>query len=238
MTPTLPLAFLAGLLSFLSPCVLPLVPSYLAYVGGSGNRAGGLSRALVLRNSLFFVLGFSLVFVALGASASALGSLLLDYRYTLITAAGALIVLFGLMMLGLFRLPFFYRDIRFRFTGDAATPLGATLLGAAFGIGWTPCIGPVLGAILTLAGATGTLSQGVALLMAYALGLAVPFLLAALALGSFGRFYAGFRRFLPWVERVAGGLLVAVGVMMLTGYYTWLNAYLIRFVPPWLWDYL
>lgn len=236
VTPTLPIAFLAGLLSFLSPCVLPLVPSYLAYVGGSGAGDGG--RLLVFRNSLFFVLGFSLVFVALGASASALGSLLLDYRYTLITVAGVLVVFFGLMMLGLFRLPIFYREFRFRFRGDAATPLGAALLGTAFGIGWTPCIGPVLGAILTLAGATGTLSQGVSLLAAYALGLAVPFLLAALAMGSFGRFYGGFRRFLPWVERTAGSLLVVVGVMMLSGYYTWLNSYLIRFVPPWLWDYL
>jgi cytochrome c-type biogenesis protein len=241
VTPTLPIAFVAGLLSFLSPCVLPLVPSYLAYVGGSVGGSGGAGdgrRLLVLRNSLFFVLGFSLVFVALGASASALGSLLLDYRYTLITVAGVLIVFFGLMMLGLFKLPIFYREFRFRFRGDAATPLGATLLGTAFGVGWTPCIGPVLGAILTLAGATGTLSQGVTLLAVYALGLAVPFLLAALAVGSFGRFYERFRHYLPWVERAAGSLLVVVGVMMLSGYYTWLNSYFIRFTPSWLWPYL
>jgi cytochrome c-type biogenesis protein len=234
VTPTVPIAFLAGLLSFLSPCVLPLVPSYLAYIGGSAK----LKRLAVMRNSLLFVMGFSLIFVALGASASALGSLLLDYRYTLITVAGVLITFFGLIMLGLFRLPIFYRELRFRYQGDASTPWGAALLGAAFGIGWTPCIGPVLGAILTLAGASGTLTQGVTLLAAYALGLAVPFVIAAFALEGFGRFTKSFRRFLPWVERIAGIMLIVVGVMMLTGYYTWLNAYLIRYVPAWLWEYL
>lgn len=232
MTPTLPLAFAAGLLSFLSPCVLPLVPSYLAYVGGSSAQAK--TRAVVLGNSLLFILGFSLVFIALGASASAFGALLRAYRGPFMTASGVLVVVFGLVMLGVFKLPFLYRDTRRAFTGDSSTPWGAALLGVAFAAGWTPCIGPVLGGVLTLAGATGTLSQGVLLLTSYALGLAIPFFLAALAVESFLKFSAGFRRYLPWVERAAGGLLVVAGVLMVTGTYTRLNSALIRYTPEWL----
>ena len=239
MTPTLPLAFMAGVLSFLSPCVLPLVPSYLAYVGGSA--AGGAqtqARRLALRNSLLFILGFSLVFVALGASASLIGSLLFAYREPLIRAGGVLIVLFGLIMLGVFRLPLFQREARLRFGGDSRTPWGAVLLGMAFAVGWTPCIGPVLGGILTLAASSGTLSSGTLLLASYALGLALPFFLAALALESFLKFSASFRRYLPWVERVAGTLLVAAGLLMLTGRYTALNQQLLRLTPEWLFSRL
>ncbi len=238
LTPTLPLAFVAGVLSFLSPCVLPLVPSYLAYVGGSSLGGAGQERArqrmLMLRNSLLFVLGFSLVFVALGASASAVGSLLLQHRQSMMLVGGVLVLFFGLTMLGLFKIPLLLRDARVRFQGDSSTPFGAVLLGMAFAAGWTPCIGPVLGSILTLAGASGTLIQGVLLLLSYALGLAVPFLLASLAAESFLGFSRDFRRFLPWVERTAGGILVVAGVLMVTGTYTVLNSYLLQFTPPWL----
>ncbi len=230
MTPTLPLAFLAGLLSFLSPCVLPLVPSYLAYVGGSAQA----SRSVLIRNSLLFISGFSLVFIALGASASALGGILRENRTILITFGGVLVLVFGLIMLGLIRLPWLYRDTRPQFKGEASKPWGALLLGMAFAAGWTPCIGPILGGILTLAGTTATLSQGVLLLGSYALGLALPFLLAALAIGPFLRFSSGFRRYLPWVERGAGALLVIAGLLMVSGTYTSLNTYLIRFTPEWL----
>ncbi|ADI13558.1 cytochrome c biogenesis CcdA family protein [Truepera radiovictrix] len=235
MTPTLPLAFVAGVLSFLSPCVLPLVPSYLAYVGGSHARSG--ARWAILSRSLLFVLGFSLIFVALGASASALGSLLSAYRYELSRLGGLLILGFGLFMLGL-RLPWLQRDVRLRFQGETRTPVGAVLLGMAFAAGWTPCIGPVLGAALTVAGASGTLGLGVTLLAFYALGLAVPFVLAALMLESFSRFSLRFRRYLPWVERTSGAILVAAGVLMLTGSYTVLNSYLVQFTPDWLWSRL
>lgn len=243
MTPTLPLAFAAGVLSFLSPCVLPLVPSYLAYVGGRAAGTGDpdelpAPRRKLLGNSLMFVLGFALVFVALGASASALGALLRAWRGSLIVVGGVLVIGFGLMMLGVLRVPGATRDVRFRFGGDGATPWGALLMGMAFAAGWTPCIGPVLGGILTMAGASGTLLSGVVLLGTYALGLAVPFLLAALALEPFLRFSARFRRFLPWVERAAGGLLVVAGVMMVSGTYTRLNSYLIRFTPEWLYSRL
>jgi cytochrome c-type biogenesis protein len=240
MMPTVPLALLAGVLSFLSPCVLPLVPSYLAYVGGSAAESPGdkRQRRVALRNSLLFILGFSLVFIALGASASAVGVLLRSYRSLLILLGGLLVVVFGLVMLGVFRLPVLYRDTRHQPTGDSSSPWGAVLLGMAFAAGWTPCIGPVLGGILTLAGASGTLSQGVLLLASYALGLAVPFLLAAIMLERFLKFSAGFRRFLPWVERVSGGVLLLVGLLMVTGYYTVLNTALIRFTPDWLFSRL
>lgn len=229
MTPGLTIAFTAGVLSFLSPCVLPLVPSYLAYIGG-----GSASRLARLRNSLLFVLGFSLVFVALGASASLLGSFLLEYRSWLIRLGGLLVVVFGLMLLGAFKLPFLYRSARAQYRGNSSTPLGATLMGMSFAIGWTPCVGPVLGAILTLAGASGTLSVGSSLLAVYALGLAIPFLLAALGLGAFSRFSKRFRHFLPWVERISGTILVLAGLLMLSGYYARLNTYMIRLTPQWL----
>ena len=236
MTPTLPLAFAAGVLSFLSPCVLPLVPSYLAYVGGAG-----AARGRVVRSSLFFVLGFSLIFVGLGASASLLGGLLGAYRYELTLVGGVLIVFFGVVMLGV-RVPglqrFLGREARVRFTGETRTPVGAVLLGMAFAAGWTPCIGPVLGGVLTIAGTTGQLGQGVALLTCYALGLAVPFVAAAVMLGSFTRASSRFRRLLPWVERTSGVILIAAGVMLLTGTYTALNGTLIRYTPDWLWSRL
>lgn len=229
MTPTLLLAFLAGVLSFLSPCVLPLVPSYLAYVGG-----GSASRATAIRNSLLFILGFSLVFIALGASASLIGGLILENRSWLIRAGGLMVLVFGLMLLGVFRVPFLYRSVKAEYRGNSSTPLGATLMGMSFAIGWTPCVGPVLGAILTLAGASGTVEQGASLLAVYAAGLALPFLLAAVGLGAFMRLSKRFRRYLPWVERASGALLVIAGMLMLSGYYARLNTYMIRLTPQWL----
>lgn len=237
MMPTVPLALLAGLLSFLSPCVLPLVPSYLAYVGGSAAEVPA-RRRWALQSGLLFVVGFSLIFIALGASASAVGVLLRSYRSLLMPLGGLLVMVFGLMMLGLLRLPLLYRDTRKLVVGESVSPWGALLLGMAFAAGWTPCIGPVLGAILTLASASGTLSQGVLLLASYALGLAIPFLLAALMLERFLSFSAGFRRFLPWVERASGALLLVVGLLMVSGYYAVLNTALIRLTPEWLFSRL
>ncbi len=234
MTPTVGAAFIGGILSFLSPCVLPLVPTYLAYVGGSANA----KRRVLVLNSLAFILGFSIIFIALGASASALGSVLRANQQVLMVVGGALVVFFGLVMLGVIRLPWLYRDTRMRYEGETRTPWGAMLLGMAFAAGWTPCIGPILGAILTMAGAAGTLGAGVGLLGAYALGLGVPFLLAALLLDPFMRFSKRFQRWLPWVERVAGVILIVAGVLMLTGTYETLNGYLIRITPSWLIDRL
>ncbi|MEX2534332.1 MAG: cytochrome c biogenesis protein CcdA [Trueperaceae bacterium] len=229
MTPSIPIALAAGVLSFLSPCVLPLVPSYLAYLGGDSGR-----RGTVVRNSLLFVLGFSLVFIALGASASLLGAVVLENRSWLMRLGGLVVIAFGLMLFGLIRIPFLYRTARPGYPQNGSTPLGALLMGMSFAIGWTPCIGPVLGAILTLAGASGTLTTGAGLLGVYALGLAIPFLLASLGLGAFTSFTTRFRRFLPWVERISGGVLVVAGLLMFTGYYTRINAYLIGLTPRWL----
>lgn len=234
MTPTLSLAFTAGILSFLSPCVLPLVPSYLAYVGGSG----AAKRALLIRNALLFIAGFSSIFIALGASASVLGSLLRANRQVLTIGGGILVILFGLVLLGVIRLPVLMRDTRVQARHDASTPVGAVLLGMAFAAGWTPCIGPVLGGILTLAGASGTLLEGIVMLAVYSAGLAIPFLVAALALEPFLRATRRMRRWLPWVERAAGGLLVVAGVLMVTGTYTRLNNWLLRFTPEWLYSRL
>ena len=229
MTPTLSLAFLAGVLSFFSPCVLPLVPSYLAYVGGGLTR-----RATAIRNGLLFVIGFSLVFVALGASASLIGGLILQNRSWLIRVGGLTVVAFGLMLLGVLRVPFLYRSLKPEYRGNTSAPLGATLMGMSFAIGWTPCVGPVLGAILTLAGSSGSVLQGTSLLAAYAAGLAIPFLLAAFGLGAFTGLSKRFGRQLQWVERASGVLLVLAGVLMLSGYYTRLNTYMIRLTPQWL----
>ena len=234
LTPTLGAAFVGGVLSFLSPCVLPLVPTYLAYVGGSA----AAKRRVLIMNALSFIVGFSLVFIALGASASALGAVMRANKQVLMLVGGALVIFFGLVMLGIVRLPWLYRDTRMRYEGETRTPWGAMLLGMAFAAGWTPCIGPILGAILTMAGAAGTLTAGVGLLGAYAIGLGVPFLLAALLLDPFMRFSKSFRRWLPWVERVSGVILIVAGILMLTGTYETLNGYLIRITPDWLIDRL
>jgi cytochrome c-type biogenesis protein len=233
--PTPPIAFFAGVLSFLSPCVLPLVPTYLAYIGGAG--AG---RTLLLRQAGLFVSGFSLVFIAMGASASALGSVIREQREPLTIAGGLLVILFGLVMLGVIRIPILYRDTRVQLSAKTETqsPIGALLLGMAFAFGWTPCIGPVLGAILTAAGTSGTLATGVGLLTAYAAGLALPFLVAALAIEPFTRVSRGMGPWLPWFERGAGVLLLIVGVMLITGTFTAFNALLIQWTPEWLWSRL
>lgn len=240
MTPTLPLAFFAGVLSFLSPCVLPLVPSYLAYVGGSG-----AARPVLLRNALLFVLGFSLVFVALGATASLLGSFLHGLRRTLFHAGpflitpitlvgGLLVIAMGLFMLGAIRLPWLQRDTRPLHRPAVRSPWSGVLLGMAFAAGWSPCIGPMLGAILGLAGVEGTLARGVLLLGAYALGLGLPFVLAALALEPFLAATRRFRAHARLVERIGGGLLVIAGLLVASGTYTVLNRLLIGVTPDWL----
>ncbi len=232
-------AFSAGLFSFLSPCVLPLFPSYLSFI--TGMSVSDLSAELptsarrrVLLHSIAFVLGFSLVFIALGASFSAAGQFLLDYREWIRRTGGVLIVVFGLYIAGVFRLALFARTAQWQIREKPAGYLGSLAVGVTFAIGWTPCVGPILGAILSLAGTTETVQRGIGLLVAYSAGLGVPFLLSAVALGAFLRFFKRYRPFIPVVERAAGMLLVVVGVLVFTNYYVVLNSWAISLTPEWL----
>jgi cytochrome c-type biogenesis protein len=227
----LALAFSAGLLSFLSPCVLPLIPSYLTFVTGVGLDDLGTARRSALIHALLFVLGFTLIFVALGASATVLGRLLGAYRIWITRLGGALVVLFGLYLLGAVRVAAFDRERRVHLANKPMGYLGTALVGVAFGAGWTPCLGPILGAILTYTAATADLSRGLPLLLAYSLGLALPFLLAAVAVERFLAGMARLRPYLARVSQVSGALLVIVGVMMMLDYFTAIGVYLQAVTP-------
>ena len=213
-------AFLAGLVSFVSPCVLPLVPAYLWFLAGGAGLADEQAprRGQLFFQALLFVAGFSLVFIALGASASVLGSFLHDYRALLTKAAGVVVFAFGFLLLGVVRVPWLYRELRL----DPARGGGhgwwtGLAVGAVFGFGWTPCVGPILGAILVLAGASASLSQGIALLAAYSAGLAVPFLAAALLLDRTTRVSGWLRRHSAVAQRVSGVVLMALGLAIASG---------------------
>lgn len=215
-------AFAAGIVSFLSPCVLPLVPGYLSYVSGvsvdemsAGDRSATAGRAVFV-NTLFFVLGFTIVFVALGATASSLGSLLLQNQRWLQRLAGALVVLFGLHMMGLLKISWLYREKRFQGPDRTRGPLGATLLGLAFAAGWTPCIGPILAGILAIAATNDSLWQGMLLLAVYSAGLGIPFLLTGWATQRFFGVFQHIKRHMRVVEVVGGVMLVTIGVMIFT----------------------
>jgi cytochrome c-type biogenesis protein len=224
-------AFAAGLLSFLSPCVLPLVPSYIGFLTGMSLPEMSDRRRAALGHAVLFVLGFSLVFILLGASATALGRALNYYQQWLQRIGGALIIAFGLVCLGVIRWQALSQERRVQVEHKPVGYLGSALVGMAFGAGWTPCIGPVLGAILGLAATSQDLSRGMLLLAAYSAGLAVPFLIAAAALDSFLRWFQGFRRYLPWVMRLSGALLIFVGILMVTGEFTRLAGWLQTFTP-------
>lgn len=234
---SIPIAFLAGIASFLSPCVLPLVPGYISMLSGASieelkNEASGELLRRVLRNSLAFVAGFSLVFVLLGASATWVGQFLRAHQSTFNIIAGIVVVIFGLHLTGLVKIPLLYREARLN-TGAPRRGLGgAFLVGFAFAFGWTPCIGPILAAILAIAAQRQTVFQGMFLLAVYSAGLAVPFLLTSLGLSSFLKFYKGFRKHLQTVEVTSGVLLILLGTLMafnkltiLSGYFSFLNRF-------------
>jgi cytochrome c-type biogenesis protein len=224
-------AFAAGLLSFLSPCVLPLVPSYIGFLTGMSLSEMSGRRRVALGHALLFVLGFSLVFVLLGASATALGRALNYYQLWLQRIGGVLIIGFGLVCLGVIRVGFLSAERRVQVERKPVGYLGSTLVGMAFAAGWTPCIGPVLGAILGLAATTNDVTRGMLLLAFYSAGLAVPFLVAAVALDSFLGWFQRFRGYLPWVMQISGALLIFVGVLMVTGEFTRLAGWLQQFTP-------
>jgi cytochrome c-type biogenesis protein len=227
----LAVAFTAGLLSFLSPCVLPLIPSYVTFITGLSLDDAQQARRASLVHALLFVLGFSLIFIALGASATALGRVLLAYRSWIARLGGVLVIVFGLYLLGLLNVTALARERRVHLADKPAGYLGTLIVGIAFGAGWTPCIGPILGAILTYNLTSPDLARGTALLAAYSLGLAVPFVLAAIAIPQFLTFFQRVRRHLLLLSRVAGVLLVVVGVLMVTNYFTILASGLSALTP-------
>ncbi|MEK7878277.1 MAG: cytochrome c biogenesis protein CcdA [candidate division NC10 bacterium] len=232
-------AFGSGIISFLSPCVLPLFPSYLSFITGMSldhlkTDVTVAARWRTIAHSLAFIVGFSLVFIGLGASFSVAGQFLLDYRDWIRRIGGALIVVFGLYIAGVLRLGWMGRTQQIQIRTKPAGYLGSLVVGVTFAIGWTPCVGPILGSILSLAGTAATVERGMALLVAYSAGLALPFFLSSLALGGFLKFFNRYRPLIPVVERVAGVLLVAVGLLVLTNYFVILNAYAISLTPQWL----
>ena len=231
---TVVVAFSAGLLSFLSPCVLPLVPSYVTFITGLGLEDVSRARRTTIVHSLLFVLGFSFIFVALGAGATAFGQLMLAYRTWIARVGGVLMIAMGLWMLGVLRINALQTERRVHLSDKPLGYLGTIVVGIAFGAGWTPCLGPTLGAILLLAANETDMTKGIGLLSAYSAGLAVPFLLSALALERFLKFFQRFKRNLGAVNRIAGILLIVVGVLMFTGWFERLAALLQPLTPEFL----
>ena len=229
-------AFVAGFLSFVSPCVLPLIPGYISFVSGvsveemRADAAPATSRLQVFVTSLAFVLGFSLVFIALGASATAIGKFLFAKLPLLSKIAGGILIIFGLHTMGVFRLAFLETEKRVHAQRKPAGPLGAILVGIAFAFGWTPCIGPILGGILAIAGSRNSVNEGVTLLAVYSLGLGIPFLLTSLAINQFFGAAKRIRRHYHAIELTSGALLVVIGVLILTGQLT----LIVRMLQPYL----
>jgi len=234
---TLLAAFAAGFLSFVSPCVLPLIPGYISFVSGvsvdemRGDAAPATSRLQVFLTSLAFVIGFSIVFVALGASATAIGKFMFSKLPILSKIAGVILIIFGLHTMGVFRLAFLEAEKRVHADRKPAGPLGAMLVGVAFAFGWTPCIGPILGGILAIAGSKNSVGEGITLLAVYSLGLGIPFLLTSLAINQFFGAAKRIRRYYHAIELVSGALLIAIGVLIITGQLTIITRYLQPYLP-------
>lgn len=231
-------AAFAGLISFLSPCVLPLVPPYLSFIAGTTseqmNSEEAIERDVFLRivfSAVVFVLGFTTVFVALGATATTIGQLIQSNLDILAKIGGVIIIIFGIHFLGLVKIPLLYREARYHADTKPAGYLGSYVIGLAFAFGWTPCIGPVLAVILAMAAAADTLSTGITLLLIYSLGLGIPFILAAMAIKPFMKFMKKFRRHLGTVEKVMGGFLVLTGILFITGSMTLIATWLIEMFP-------
>jgi len=234
VTPSFALAFVAGLLSFLSPCVLPLIPSYVGFLTGLTLEELEVRRGTALVHALWFVAGFSLIFIALGATASALGVLLLRSQVWIGRIGGIVVILFGLYLLGVLRPALLMRERKVQLARKPLGYLGSAFVGVTFGAAWTPCIGPILGAILTLAAAQASVGHGAALLTAYSAGLALPFVVTALALDRFLAWFQRFRPYLVWVERIAGGLLILLGLLLVTDRFTLLAGWLQGLTPEFL----
>jgi len=234
VTPSFALAFVAGVLSFLSPCVLPLIPSYVGFLTGLTLEELEVRRGTALAHALWFVAGFSLIFIALGATASALGVLLLRSQVWIGRIGGGVVILFGLYLLGVVRPGLLMRERKVQLARKPLGYLGSAFVGITFGAAWTPCIGPILGAILTLAAAQASVGHGAALLTAYSAGLALPFVVTALALDRFLAWFQRVRPYLVWVERIAGSLLILLGLLLVTDRFTLLAGWLQGLTPEFL----
>ena len=228
------LAFSAGVLSFLSPCVLPLIPSYLSFITGMSLDEMGERRHTAIVHALLFIGGFTLIFMALGAGATAVGRLLNFHQVWLERFGGALIIVFGLYLLGVFNWGMLARERRLHLQNKPVGYLGSVLVGVAFGAGWTPCIGPILGSILAFTTSRADLGKGLGLLFAYSMGLAVPFVIAAVGVDRFSSWFQKYRRYMPVVTKVSGGVLVAVGALLVSGYFSLLAAWLQGLTPEFL----
>ena len=223
-------AFFAGLISFLSPCVLPLVPGYVSLISGAGieelKSAEGQLMRRVMVNSIGFILGFSVVFITLGAISTEIGQIAARYKHTLSIVAGVVIIIFGLHLTGIFKIKALYTDARLHSVKGGSTILGAFLIGFAFAFGWTPCLGPILSAILVVASQEDKVVRGILLLTVYSLGLAVPFLMTSLLMERFLKFYSRFRSHMHALEIASGGLLIALGVLLVIGRFTLISSWL------------
>lgn len=228
------IAFTAGLLSFLSPCVLPLVPSYVTFITGLSVEDVTKARRAALVHALLFISGFTIIFMLMGAGATTLGFVVKSHRAWLARIGGAMIIVFGLYLLGVLNIGVFARERRVHLADKPMGYLGTVLVGIAFGAGWSPCIGPILGAILTFTASEANLKHGMFLLFAYSMGLAVPFVAAAFAVDWFLKMFAKFRGYIGYVQKVAGVLLVAVGILMVTNYFTILATMLQALTPEFL----
>ncbi len=232
MTTTLPLAFLAGLISFLSPCVLPLIPGYISYISGTSfNKIKDKKRNLVIVKTIFFTLGFSLVFVAFGSTASFVGKFFLTNSDVFRIIAGFVIVLFSLQLIGIFNFNFLNRDIRFftnRYSNNLTFPL---IVGAAFAFGWTPCIGPILGSIIALAALEENVGKGVLLLSFYSLGLAIPFVISGVLIDKFLFFSKSFQKYISSITKIGGSILLLTGIAILTGQLQVMGFFILEYFP-------
>ena len=236
-------AFIAGVLSFISPCVLPLVPGYLSFISGvsldsmrstaagTGPAASPAAGRQVFFASLAFVAGFSVIFISLGAAASTIGAVLMERLTLLGKVAGVLLIIMGLHTMGLLKISWLYKEKRIQTSAKPAGLAGAFVVGLAFAFGWTPCIGPILGTILALAADEGTLQRGVLLLGVYSLGLGVPFLLTSLMVNQFFKAFAKIRRYYRLIEVTAGVLMVTVGILIFTNRFTIITQYLTPYLP-------
>jgi cytochrome c-type biogenesis protein len=223
-------AFLAGLISFLSPCVLPLVPGYVSLISGAGVEELKSAQAQLMRrvmvNSVGFILGFSVVFITLGAISTGIGQLAAQYKHTLSVVAGVVVIIFGLHLTGIFQIKWLLQDTRLHSVKGSSTLIGAFVIGFAFAFGWTPCLGPILTLILGFASQEDTLVKGILLLAVYSLGLAVPFLLTSLLMERFLKFYSRFRSHMHALEVASGALLIGLGILLVLGRFTLISNWL------------